>query len=131
MRHKIINSKSCRNQKSCNNLQHKCRKDVVLAAIFRIAFLDVKHTKYRILSDRFELSTHKFISKQARGKYRLKFKAKFNILVSTQDKCTHFSKKSYTLLCSAPLGQCLPHEPSRMEYYNQLYLSMRSSWGCV
>ena len=27
--------------------------------------------------------------------------------------------------------ECLPHEPGRIEYYNQLYLYMWSSWGCV
>ena len=47
------------NQKSRNNLKQKYSKDVVLAAILCFAYIKVKDTKYRVLSDRFEFSTNK------------------------------------------------------------------------
>ena len=77
--HKFIKSKSCRSQKSCNNLQQKYRKDVVLVAIFCLVYLKVMDTKYRILSDRFRLSTHKSCKNKREKKYRHKCRAKFNV----------------------------------------------------
>ena len=51
MRDKFINSEACKKQ--------KCRKDVVLVAIFSFAYLEVKDTKHRIVSNSAEFSTHK------------------------------------------------------------------------
>ena len=56
---KQLNSKSCRNQNSCNNMEQKYKTDVVLAAIFCFAYLKVNDTKDRMLTDIFEFSTPK------------------------------------------------------------------------
>ena len=55
----ICNLKLCRNQKLCINVHQKYRKDVFFAAIFCFAYIKVKDTKYKMLSDKFESSTLK------------------------------------------------------------------------
>ena len=93
MRHKLIKLKSCRKQKSCNNLKQKFRKDVVLVAIFCFAYLKVKDTNYIILSDRFEFSTHQLCINERDKKYRFNIAEQSLMFhISTQDRYTHFQK---------------------------------------
>ena len=92
-----MNSKSCRNLKLCVNVHHKYRKDVVWAAILCFAYLKVKDTEDRILSDRFrfEFSTPE-LCKNKREKICTQCLAKSMFHISAQAKpakYTHFQKK--------------------------------------
>ena len=94
MRHKFINSKSRRNQKSCNNLQQKYRKDVVLAAIFCFAHLKVKDTKYIILSTDSNSAHTSYVKTSGTKTIVLIADQSSMFHISIQDKYTHFKKKS-------------------------------------
>ena len=51
----------------------------ILLVILCFAYLKVKVTKYRILSERFEFSTPKFCKNKWIAKYTLKYRANFNV----------------------------------------------------
>ena len=72
----------------CNK---KYRKDVVLAVIFCFAYLNVKDTEHKILSDRFEFSTHNCKNKREKN-IDLNAEQSSMIHISTQNKYTHFQK---------------------------------------
>ena len=61
-----------------------------LGGHFCFAYLEVKDTKYRMLTDRFEFSTQKLCKNKREKKYRPKCNAMFHI--STLDKYTYFLK---------------------------------------
>ena len=90
MRHKFINSKSCKDQKSCNNLQQKYRKDVVLAAIFCFAYLKVKDTKYIILSTDSNSAHTSYVKTSGTKNVVLIADQSSMFHISIQDKYTHF-----------------------------------------
>ena len=86
MTDKFINTKSSRNRKLCCNVPQKYRKDVVLAAIFDFAHLKLKDTKDRILSDRFEFSTPKYVKTSEKNCTQM----------SSKDQCFIFQPRRNT-----------------------------------
>ena len=80
---KIINYKSRRNQKLCLYVRHTLEKwgfVIILVVILCLVNLKVKVTKYRILFDRFEFSTHQLCKNKWIKRYSLKSKEIFDVL---------------------------------------------------
>ena len=81
MRHKFINSKSCRNENLSIYLSEEGRKDVVLVDIFCLSNLKVKDTMHRprTLSDCFAFSAPEICNNKCPTNYTFKCLEKFNV----------------------------------------------------
>ena len=66
------------------------KKNVFFALIFCFANLELKDTKYKILSDRFKFSTHKLCESKRDKNIDLNAEQSLMFHISTQDKYTHF-----------------------------------------
>ena len=79
---------------------------MVLAAIFCFPCLKVKDTKYIILSERFEFSTHQLCKNKRDQKHSLNFRSKFNVSYFNPGQIRTFLKMSAIFFCLKIYMQC-------------------------